>query len=94
LSIYALDAHAENPVRLSVPAIEVLVVTADSSETLQLLPVASALTGETATSSSHYAAEHPKLIALTGFEGQITAVSIAGAEAKDLRFRLQGGGKK
>lgn len=96
LSLWALDAHAENPVRLAEPAIlldlqSVTVAGAkrDLAESLSLAPVASALTGETAGNTSEFGGQHAALVGASAFAARVRAVQHRGTDYRDLPLDYQ-----
>ncbi len=96
LSLWSLDAHAENPVRLAAPAIlldlqSVTVAGAkrDLAESLSLAPVASALTGETAGDTSEFGGQHPALVGASAFAARVRSVHHRGTDYLDLPLDYQ-----
>ena len=92
LTAYALDGEAENPVRLHTLGI-VLRVEVDGKplNTLTLQPVESVLTGETAASTSQFAAQADELKGLTRFQGVIPELEFRGMEFEDWTFSFPEG---
>lgn len=86
LTLYTLDAHAENFVRTAMPAIELSVTAGGQTRTLSLLPVASAATGETVGATSQYQAEAPWLKGATALTGTITRLDFNGAAFGQVSF--------
>jgi hypothetical protein len=88
LTAYALDGHAENPVRLAQPEIKVTIQALrrgdQTAETLAeplvltLAAVASVLTGETVGDSSVFRAQSDLLVGSTGLEGVLEEIEIRG----------------
>jgi len=100
LDAYLLDGHAENAVRSKQPTIEltVLVTAAEPGKhaeekpfTLSLAGVASALTGETASDTSHYAGQSDLLMSVTKFEATVKAIDVRGKVHNDVKFRFPEG---
>lgn len=96
LSMWSLDAHAENPVRLAEPAIllDLQSVTVDGAkrdlaESLSLAPVASGLTGETAGDTSEFGGEHPALVGASAFGARLRKVAHRGTDYLDLPVDYQ-----
>lgn len=59
LSVYILDAHAENFVRLKQPKIELLITEQNVSQSIFLDAIADAATGETIGNTSHFRSSTP-----------------------------------
>ncbi len=88
LTAYALDGHAENPVRLVQPEIEVTIQalrrggqipeTLAEPLVLRLAAVASVLTGETVGDSSVFRGQSDLLVGSTGLEGVLGEIEIRG----------------
>lgn len=86
LTLYTLDAHAENFVRTRMAAIELQVRAGNETRTLTLLPVANAATGETVGATSQYQAEATWLKATTSLTGTITRLDFNGAAFDQVPF--------
>jgi hypothetical protein len=87
LDIYALDAHAEQPVRLSAKQLDLRVTpTAGAAFDLALLPVASSLTGETVGDSSHFQATDERLKAPVGGQAVLAEITSRGQTFRDVIF--------
>ena len=86
LTLYSLDAHAEQPVRLTDAALAVL-VTLEAGETeLSLAPQASTLTGETAGDTSVFQVTDPRLAGLGELRGRIPRLESRGQLFEDVAF--------
>lgn len=88
LTLYALDAHAEQAVRLTAPTLEVVVDTEQGELELELAAVASALTGERVGDSSEFRAADPGLVGLIGLSGRVPAIEVRGVLFEDVRFPM------
>lgn len=91
LTAYALDSHADKPVRLQQPEIEVAVrpeAEGATTITLRLQASASPLTGETVGNSSEFSAKSEKLKGVSKFTGLVKAVTIKGGEFKNVSFKF------
>ena len=86
LTLYTLDAHAENFVRIALPAIELSVTAGGQTRSLTLLPVANAATGETVGATSQYQTQAEWLKGATGLTGTITLLDFNGAEFRQVPF--------
>lgn len=86
VSVYVLDAHAENAIRspdASLPAVLTLDEGGEPIE-LQLEAVASSLTGETVGDSSHFTASSPRLVGAAGFTIKVDRLVVRGAEYRSV----------
>lgn len=86
LTLYVLDAHAENFVRLPVKVIEVAFDVKGRAEKLTLAAVANELSGETVGDTSQFTAQADWLKREGEFAGRIVGIEIRGAEFKDVAF--------
>lgn len=86
LTLYVLDAHAENFVRLPAKAIEVTVDVKGRAEKLSLAAVANELSGETVGDTSQFTAQADWLKRDGEFAGKIAALEIRGTVFKDVAF--------
>ncbi len=86
LTAWVMDAHAENFVRVALPALNVQVATDSQTNALALLPVANLSTGETTNETSQFRAEAPWLKDLRRFNGLIDTVEIRGRKFSGIRF--------
>lgn len=100
LDVYLLDGHAENAVRSKQATIELTIrVTAaepgkhaeDKPFTLTLAGVASALTGETATDTSHFSGQSDLLMSVTNFSATVKSIDVRGKTHNDVEFRYPEG---
>ena len=78
LSLYMLDAHAEDFVRTAMPAIELAVQAGGSARTLTLRPVANAATGETVGATAQYDGQADWLKTTPEFTGEIRHLDFNG----------------
>lgn len=89
LDVYALDAHAEKPVRLAATGLALQVFpSAGEPFELLLLPVASNLTGEKVGDSSQFQATHERLRGFAGGEALLPEIQSRGQTFQDVRFPL------
>jgi hypothetical protein len=93
LSLYALDGHAEEPVRLTLEALTVEITPRATSETftLELGAVASPLTGETVGDTSEFRVTDPRLQGLTAFDGVLGALPFRGTGVPPVEFTFPEG---
>ena len=89
LTAYVLDAHAENPVRLTGGALFVEIELDGNDEyiPLELRGVANSLTGESETNTSQFRGEERALRGQTSFGGTIPAISVRGTVFEEVAFR-------
>jgi hypothetical protein len=92
LTAYALDGEAEQAVRLSQPALDIVVMRKGAAPlVLALRPVANELTGERDRDTSQFTITSPELRHLSRFEGRIQTVNIRGQEFREVAFRFPEG---
>jgi hypothetical protein len=89
LRAYSLDAHAENPVRLTHDRLVIDGHAADRAFELELLPVASELTGETAGDTSEFAGRHDALVGVQSFEGTLRNIVTRGLTFEGVALSYQ-----
>jgi hypothetical protein len=88
LDLYVLDGHAENFIRIAMPAIEVIATAGDKTEKLVLQPVANNATGEKAGDTSQFQAQADWLKTTPVFDGVINEINIKGSKHTFLPFRF------
>jgi hypothetical protein len=88
LDLYVLDGHAENFVRIAMPAIEVIATAGGKTEKLVLQPVANNATGEKAGDTSQFQAQADWLKTTPVFDGVINEINIKGSKHTFLPFRF------
>ncbi len=86
LTLYTLDAHAENFVRTAMASITVLVQVAGQDHTLTLRPVANTATGETVGATSQYEAQAAWLQGVNDLTGTLTLLDFNGVEFRGIAF--------
>lgn len=86
LTLYTLDAHAENFVRTAMPAIELAVAVGGQTRSLTLLPVANAATGETVGATSQYEASTEWLKNASDLTGTIGLLDFNGVKFSQVPF--------
>jgi hypothetical protein len=95
LTLYLLDAHAENAVRSSQGRLYLAIDALERDGTretptdlvIQIPAVESALTGETAEHSSQFSELVKPLRGVSGFEGRLQTVFVQGREFKDVAVK-------
>jgi len=89
LTIYALDGHAEHPVRLEAESFDLTLRLPDGEEIeVSLAAVANPLTGETAGDTSQFEAQDERLQGLSAFQVMFPAFEFRGIDvpAMDVPF--------
>jgi hypothetical protein len=89
LTLFSLDAHAEQPVRLAAPGLAVELETPGGPLALTLVPRASALTGETVGDTSEFALTDPRLVGLAELRGRIPVLETRGQRFEAVAFPQQ-----
>jgi len=91
LTAYLLDGHAESFVRISAPSFEITATVAGAKQTLTLVAVANAATGEKVGATSQFEATADWLKTTATFEGVITSLSIRDNAFKGVAFKFPQG---
>ena len=91
LTAYLLGGHAENFVRISAPAFEITATVAGAKQTLTLVAVANAATGEKVGATSQFEATADWLKTTAAFNGVITALTIRDNAFKGVAFTFPQG---
>jgi hypothetical protein len=87
LTAYALDAHAENPVRMKEAALSLqITVNGAAPATVTLAATANPLTGETVGDTSQFQATVDALKGAEKFSGVIPAMEYRGVQLPETRF--------
>ena len=86
LTLYALGAHAEKPVRLPDEGIDVQVPIGGETVTLTLEPIERELTGETVGDTSEFALTDPRLAGLESFAPTIPSLTMPTGTYTDVTF--------
>lgn len=89
LTVYILDGHAENFVRISAPSLELTAVTGGQKRTLSLKPVANTATGETVGNTSQYEAAADWLKSSNELAGTIESIEIKGTKFNQVGLHLR-----
>ncbi len=89
LTAYILDGHAENFVRIAMPAIDLTAITGGEKKALKLTAVANPATGETVGNTSQFEAQADWLKKSGEFPGTISALEIKGTTFRDIAFYLK-----
>ncbi len=91
LTVYILDGHAENFVRIAAKEIEVVAIAGGQRRPLVLTAVANPATGETVGNTSQFTAEAEWLTAAPEFDGVLTRLEIRGAVYANVPFNFPKG---
>ena len=89
LDFYALDGHAENFVRLSLPSVSGEIVRGNASEGVSFLPVMSSQTGETSRDTSRFRASTESLKRSEAFSLKVGAIEIRGQKFEGQRVEIR-----
>jgi hypothetical protein len=89
LTAYVLDGHAENFVRITAPAIELVAITGGERRLLMLQAVANAATGETVGDTSQFEAQADWLKSTGEFPGTISSLEIRGNKFQNIALYLK-----
>jgi hypothetical protein len=89
LTAYVLDGHAENFIRISAPAIEIVAITGGQRRPLSLRAVANPATGETVGDTSQFDGEADWLKNTDEFPGTIPTLEIRGTRFENVAFYLK-----
>ena len=94
LQAYLLDGEMENFVRLSEPSIEINALVEGVSQTLVLLPVANAATGEIAGDTALFEVQARWLRTAKQFDAALKTITIRGTTFTDVKFNFPKGNEK
>ena len=94
LSLYVLDGHLENFVRIAAPSIEIFATIAGKPTPLVLLPVANAATGEKLGDTSLFETTADWLKTTADFDANVTKIEIRGAGFNAVAFNFPKGNEK
>ena len=87
LTAWCWDGCAENPIKLSVETLALLVLGDDGAEVnVELAAVASTLTGETVGDTAKFEAVVPELVGRSEFSGELVDITIKGQQAGNVSF--------
>jgi hypothetical protein len=89
LTAYILDGHAENFIRISAPAIELVAISGGQKRPLSLRAVANSATGETVGETSQFEAEADWLNSAGDFAGTIPSLEIRGTRFENIALYLK-----
>jgi hypothetical protein len=89
LTVYVLDGHAENFVRLSAPSIELTAISGGQRYPLSLKAVANAATGETVGNTSQFETQADWLKSAGEISGTIDTLEIKGTTFRAIGLYLK-----
>jgi len=89
LTAYVLDGHAENFIRITAPAIELVAIAGGEKRPLTLRAVANSATGETVGDTSQFEAQADWLKNMGEFPGEIPVVEIRGTRFQNVALYLK-----
>lgn len=95
LTAYVLDGEAERPVRIAQDALRLTLRGLPGGDaTIELKPVASVLTGETAGDTSQFAGSSDALRGATSFEGTLATITARAVRFDAVPLGFPGGNEK
>ncbi len=89
LTVYVLDGHAENFVRIAAPSIVLVAFVGGERRPLSLKAVANPATGETIGNTAQFEAEAAWLKSTAEFPGQIESLAIGGTTFQGIALYLR-----
>ncbi|MBI5767676.1 MAG: hypothetical protein HZA93_07760 [Verrucomicrobia bacterium] len=93
LTVYVLDGHAENFVRIKSPSLEIAASGGASKRLLALRAVANSATGETVGDTSCFEAQADWLKTESTFDASLAAIEIKGTNFTAIAFNFPKGAK-
>lgn len=92
LTAYSLDGEAEGSVALTQGSLALALVVAPATDTVRvtLAGVANTLSGETASSTSVFAADVPQLKGVTAFTGVLSRIETKGQQFENVPVQVPG----
>ncbi|WP_138223104.1 hypothetical protein [Nibricoccus aquaticus] len=91
LTVYLLDGHAENFVRVPMPVIALVATVKGVAQPLTMMATANAATGETVGSTSQFVAQAEWVKTAEQFEVVVPGIEIRGAKFTDVKFNFPKG---
>lgn len=89
LTAYVLDGHAENFIRIAMPAFDLVAFTGGERKTLTLRAVANTATGETVGDTSQFEAQADWLKNVAEFPGTVTTLEIRGTKFSNTALQMR-----
>jgi len=91
LTCYVLDGHMESFIRIPAPGLSLETTVSNRTQTLELLPVANAATGEKAGDTSQFEGRAEWLKTTPRFSGRWPSITIRGNTFTNVTFRFPEG---
>ena len=91
LTCYVLDGHMESFIRIPAPHLSIETTVSNRTQTLELLPVANAATGEKQGDTSQFEVRAEWLKTTPQFTGKVLGITIKGSTYTDVAFRFPEG---
>ena len=89
LTLYVLDGHLENFIRLPAAGIVTSIALGETNRALVLTPMAQSATGETIGNTSQFGGEADWLKASPELSGLISSIEVRGQEFTNVAFRIK-----
>lgn len=89
ITVYVLDGHAENFVRIAAPSIDLVAFVRGERRALSLQAVANPATGETVGNTAQFEARADWLKSTAEFPGQIDSLDIRGTKFQGIALYLR-----
>ena len=89
LTVYILDGHAENFIRIAAPSIELVAIAGGERRPLTLQAVANAATGETVGNTSQFEAQADWLKNTAEFPGTVASIDIRGTKFNNIAIYMK-----
>jgi len=89
LTVYILDGHAENFIRIAAPSIELVAIAGGERRPLTLQAVANPATGETVGNTSQFEAQADWLKSTAEFPGTVSAIDIRGTKFNNIAIYMK-----
>lgn len=86
LSLYVLDGHAENFIRITAPTIELVAIAGGERRPLNLRAVANSATGETVGDTSQFDGQADWLKKIDSFPGEILGLDLRETKFEKVAF--------
>ncbi len=89
LTVYILDGHAENFIRIAAPSIELVAIAGGERRPLTLQAVANPATGETVGNTSQFEAQADWLKNAAEFPGTVSSIDIRGTKFNNIAIYMK-----
>lgn len=91
LSLYVLDGHAENFIRIAAPTLTLVATVGGEQRPLTLQAVANPATGETVGATAQFDAQADWLKATPSFDATLALIEIHGSKFENIAFNFPKG---